>query len=141
MNLSKFLTTINGKKDIESRFKEVVFLAERREHPRHAVELPVDYSNMDGKERWGIAGDASEGGLLVYLHESIEKGALLKIEMFFIRASELNTIKAIAKVVWSESAANKSWGKYRHGLAFQAFHNGSLGRLKNLLEDTGEAQA
>jgi hypothetical protein len=93
---------------------------------------------MDGEERWGIAADASEGGLLVYLHEVIEKGSLLRIEIFSKKGSELSMIKAMAKVVWSDSVAKKAWGEYRYGLAFQAFHKESLDRLKNLLEETAE---
>ncbi len=112
-----------------------------REHPRHILELPVNYSDTHGKERWGIAADASEGGVLVYLRESIEKGALLKIEMFFPKGSELNTIKAMAKVVWSDSVAEEAWGKYRYGLAFQAFHKGSYDKLKILLEETADCQS
>ena len=138
MILQKFVTTNRRKGEIESRSKEGVFLPERREHPRYILELPIDYSNLDGKERWGIVADASEGGLLAYLPEVIEKGSVLKIEIFFRRGSELNTIKAMAKVVWSDSIDKKIWGEYKYGLAFQAFHKESLDKLINLLKDTGE---
>ena len=50
----------------------------------------------------------------------------------------MNTIKAIAKVVWSDSVAIKMWGEYRHGLMFQAFQKESLHKLKNLLKETAE---
>jgi hypothetical protein len=138
MNLQEFFTTIRRKRENGSRSKESVFVAERRAHPRHILELPIDYSNMDGKERWGIAADASEGGLLVYLNEVIENGSLLKIRIFFPKGLELNMIKAMAKVVWSDSVAKKAWGEYRYGLAFQAFHKESFGELKNLLEERAE---
>jgi len=96
---------------------------------------------MDGQERWGIAADASEGGLLVYLHEVIQKGSLLKLEMFFPKGSEMNTIKAMAKVVWSDSVARKFLGEYRHGLAFQAFQKESLDKLRTLIRETSEFNA
>lgn len=83
--------------------------------------------------------DASEGGLLVYLHELIEKESLLKLEILFPQGSELNAIKAIAKVVWSDSVAMKMWGEYRHGLVFQAFQKESLDKLRNLLKETVES--
>jgi len=51
----------------------------------------------------------------------------------------LNTIKAIAKVVWSDSVAMKMWGEYRHGLVFQAFQKESLDKLRNLLKETVES--
>jgi hypothetical protein len=37
MNLQKLLTTIRRKSGNESRSKEGVFVAERREHPRHVL--------------------------------------------------------------------------------------------------------
>jgi len=67
MNLLKFLTQIRNTRETGRRSKEGTFATERREHPRYKLELPIDYSVMDGQERWGTAADASEGGLLVYL--------------------------------------------------------------------------
>ena len=138
MNLLKFLTQIRNTRETGWRSKEGQFAVERREHPRHILELPIDYSIMDGQEQWGISADASEGGLLVYLHGIIETGSLLKLEIFFPWGSELNAIKAMAKVVWSDSVAIKMWGEYRHGLVFQAFHKESLDKLRNLLKETAE---
>ena len=141
MDFPKFLTTNRRTREDRTRSEGGVFLVERREHPRHILELPINYSDADGKEHWGIAADASEGGVSVYLPDVIEKGSLLKIEMFFPTGSELNTIKAMAKVVWSDSVAEKAWGKYKYGLAFQAFQKGSFDKLKILLEETAESQS
>jgi len=138
MNLLKFLTQIRNTRETGWRSKEGTFATERREHPRYKLELPIDYSVMDGQERWGTAANASEGGLLVYLHELIEKGSFLKLEIFFPRGSELSALKAIARVVWSDSIATKMWGEYRHGLAFQAFQKENHDKLKNLLKETAE---
>ena len=106
------------------------------------LELPIDYSNMDGKIRWGIAADASEGGLLVYLDEVIEIGSLLEVEMFFPERSELNVVKVMTKVVWSDPVDRKDWGKnwgrYRYGLAFQGFDRKDLNGLSTLFEETGD---
>ena len=138
MNLAKFVTQIRRTREAEWRFKEGQCADEKREYPRHILELPVDYSFFDGQERWGVVADVSEGGLLVYLHELIEKESLLKLEIFFPQGSELSAIIAIAKVVWSDSVAIKMWGEYRHGLMFQAFQKESLDKLKNLLKETAE---
>ena len=138
MNLLKFRTQIRNIRETGWRSKEGQFTTERREHPRYTLELPIDYSTMDGQERWGTAADASEGGLLVYLHELIEKGSFLKLEIFFPWGSELSAIKAMAKVVWSDSVAINMWGEYRHGVVFQAFQKESLDKLRNLLKETAE---
>jgi hypothetical protein len=77
----------------------------QREHPRFIVDLPFDYSLMDREgEYGGITTNVSEGGLLVYVSEFIEKGAFLRIVMLSVQGSECHTIKAIAKAVWGDLA-------------------------------------
>jgi c-di-GMP-binding flagellar brake protein YcgR len=140
MSPRKFLTAVRRKKEKDkSKSKEGIFIVERRKHPRIRVELPLDYSLADREETYGgIVANASEGGLLVYLSETTELGALLKIEILFVKGSELNTIRGIAKVVWSDLAAKKAWGEYRYGLQFQSFQEGDLKKLKTLLQEVGK---
>ncbi len=140
MSPRKYLTAVRRKKGKDKlKFKEGIFLVERRKYPRIRVELPLDYCLVDREENYGgIVANASEGGLLVYLPEAIEIGAILKIEILFVKGSELNTIKAIVKVVWSDLAAKKAWGEYRYGLEFQSFQEGDLHRLKILLKEVGK---
>jgi c-di-GMP-binding flagellar brake protein YcgR len=140
MSPRKFLTAVRRKKEKDkSKSKEGIFIVERRKHPRIGVELPLDYSLADREETYGgIVANASEGGLLVYLSETTELGALLKIEIIFVKGSELNTIRGIAKVVWSDLAAKKAWGEYRYGLQFQSFQEGDLKKLKTLLQEVGK---
>ena len=104
--------------------------------------LPFDYFRVDGEEKYGgFATNASEGGLLAYLPEIMEKGALLKIAFLFVKGSELNTIKGTAKVVWCDLAAKTAWGEHRYGLEFQSFNKGSLDKLKILLKEMAKTQA
>src|SRR4030067_1586116 len=87
--------------NITPQNKMGVLAIEKRRHPRYSVELPLDYCRTNGKETYGgIVANASEGGLLVYLPERVEIGTLLKIEIFYVRGLELDTIKAVVKVVW-----------------------------------------
>ncbi len=140
MVIKKFTTAVKRRKGKEkSKVKEGVFVVERRRHPRVSIELPLDYSFIDGSERYGgIAGDVSEGGLLVYLPESIEIGRLMKIEILFVKGFELNSIRAITKVVWSDLAPKAIWGEYRYGLEFQSFQEGDLNKLKGLIKEVSE---
>jgi len=119
-----------------SRSKGSIFPLERRRHPRINLELPCDYSPVegDGSSR-GIVQDASEGGLHVYSLEKVEIGAFLKIEIFFARGRQLTPIKALAKVIWSDLAAKKGWAEYQYGIQFQSFFKGDLNRLKTLLKE------
>jgi c-di-GMP-binding flagellar brake protein YcgR len=116
-----------------------VLAIEKRKHPRISVELPLDYVRVNGKETYGgMVANASEGGLLVYLPERMEIGALLKIEIFYVRGLELNTIKAVGKVVWADLAARESWGEHRYGLQFEYIDEKDFNRLTTLLKEVGK---
>ena len=122
-----------------SHNKMGVLAIEKRKHPRFSVELPLDYSRVEGKGTYGgMVANASEGGLLVYLPERIEIGVLLKIEIFYVKGLELDTIKAVAKVVWSDLAARESWGEHRYGLQFQNIEDKDFDRLMSLLKEVGK---
>jgi len=122
-----------------SQTKMGVMAIEKRKHPRFSVELPLDYSRINGKETYGgMVANASEGGLLVYLPERIEIGALLKIEIFYVGGLELNTIKAVGKVVWADLAARESWGEHRYGLQFESIDENDFNRLTTLLKEVGK---
>ena len=124
-----------------SESREGLFLVERRKHPRISIELPFDYSLFEkGEDHRGILADASEGGLLVYLLEKVEVGSLLRIQILFSRGTELVTIEAIVKVVWSDLAARESWAEYRYGLQFLSFFQGDIGKLRILLKEVGQRQ-
>jgi c-di-GMP-binding flagellar brake protein YcgR len=130
---------MNQNNQSASQTKMGVLAIEKRKYPRFSVELPLDYSRVDGKETFGgMVANASEGGLLVYLPERVEIGALLKIGIFYVRGLELDTIKAVCKVVWCDLAARESWGEHRYGLQFQSIDEKDFIRLMNLLKDVGK---
>jgi c-di-GMP-binding flagellar brake protein YcgR len=122
-----------------SQTKMGVLAVERRRYPRYNIELPLDYSRLDGKEIYGgIVANASEGGLLIYLPEKMDVGALIRIEILYVKGLELDTIKAVGKVVWSDLAAKESWGEHRYGLQFQQIDEKDFKRLMNLLAEIGK---
>lgn len=139
MSPGKHPTSVRRKeKHPKSKSKEGIFIVERRKDPRFSLELPMDYSVESVDRYGGVAANASKGGLLVYLPEAIVVGTSLRIEILFAKESELNSITAIAKVVWSDMAPREIWGEYRYGLEFQSFQKGDLQKLKRLLKEVGE---
>ncbi len=139
MRSRKDLTTVRKKRrQTRKKSKEGIFIVERRKNPRLSVELPLDYSIESVDRYGGVAANASKGGLLVYLPEAIVVGTLLKIEILFIQGSELNSIRSIAKVVWSDLAPKDIWGEYRYGLEFQSFQEGDLQKLRRLLREVAQ---
>jgi len=115
-----------------------VLAVERRKHPRYSVELPLSYSRVDDRELFGgIVMNASGGGILVYLPERMEIGAALRIEIFYLKGFALDTIKAVAKTVWSDLATKASPGEYRYGLEFKYIDEKDYNRLLVLLKEIG----
>jgi hypothetical protein len=92
------------------------------------------------KKNMGIATNASEGGLLVYLQELIQKGVILKIAILSVEGSECNTIKGMAKVVWGDLAAKVDQGKYRYGLKFESFNRENLNTFNILLKEVAKTR-
>lgn len=128
----------NRDRQATSQIRMGVLSIEKRKYPRFSVELPLNYSRTEGKEiLGGMVANASEGGLLVYLPERMEMGSFLKIEIFYVKGLELDTINAVAKVVWCDLAARESWGEHRYGLQFQYIDEKDLSRLTTLLRDVG----
>jgi c-di-GMP-binding flagellar brake protein YcgR len=112
---------------------------ERRKHPRFKVDLPIEFYQIDSPLRHtGQLKNASEGGLLVYLPERIEIGSQLKIKLFFSFGSKLNTIEALAEVVWEDIHLGKDWGDYRAGVKFIDISPDDLNKLKNFLRSLSE---
>lgn len=118
-----------------------VIAIERRKHPRFNVELPLDYFRIENKENHGgIVANASEMGILVYLPEDIEVGTLLSTEIFYVNGLELDSIRALAKIVWADLPARKTWGEHRYGLQFRSIDKKNLNKLKNLFKEVGRAK-
>jgi hypothetical protein len=133
----KLSKTIKRKKE-KLPFKKGVVAIERRKHPRFNLELPLDYFRIENKENYGgIVANASEMGILIYLPEKMEMGTLLSTEIFYAKGLELDSIRAVAKVVWADLPARKTWGEHRYGVQFQSIDKKNLSKLKNLLKEVG----
>ena len=118
-------------KGIKSRYGTVNF--EKRKHPRFSVDLPVEYSRADVSEG-GHAKNASEGGLLLYLPERIERGNQLRLKLFFTMGSDLTAIETLVEVAWMDIHAEKGWGEYRTGVRFVEISTEDMGKLKTFLK-------
>ncbi len=134
------MTTVRRKKgQTKPRSEEGIFIVERRKHRRFNVELPLDYSIENKDHSGGIAANASRGGVVAYLPVALAVGTSLNIEVIFADGFELNSIRARAKVIWSNLAPKVIWGEYRYGLKFEKFQEGEARKLKALLREAGEA--
>jgi hypothetical protein len=111
---------------------------ERRRHLRYMVDLPLDCSRIDEKHSYGgIVVNASEGGILVYLPETYEVGTSLRIEIFYVRDTIFDHIKATATVVRSEVGDKTNPGQHRYALQFQSMESRDFNRLVTFLKEKG----
>ena len=132
-------TTKKKTKEKKAPSKKGVLAIDRRKHPRFTTELPLDYSRVDSREDFGgMVVNASKGGILVYLPERLQIGDKLKVEIFFAKELELNSIQGIAEVVWADLAAIESWGEHRYGLQFETIDKKHLDKLRTLLKTAGD---
>ena len=123
------------KKGGDFRKKSGVVSIEKRRYPRFNVDLPMKCSELKvRKKQGGIAHDASEGGLLVYLQDNLPIGTKLKIEVFFSHGFRLTPIRAQAEIVWADIRGPEDWGEYKYGLKFINIGKEDFSKLKWLLD-------
>ena len=107
---------------------------EKRGYPRFTVDLPIEYYQVNSPtSHAGRVSNASQGGLLVYLPEKLEIGQCLRLKLFFVSGSDLNTIEMLSEVVWGDIHFEKDFGDYRYGVKFLDISTEDMDRLKIFL--------
>ena len=114
---------------------------ERRRTPRFSVDLPIEYSLLDSPDKnRGLAENAGEGGLMLFLGQKLEIGQALRIKIFFPSDPLLQSIEVLARVVWTELIFGKE-GDYRCGVQFTDIPPDGLVKLKAFLDHLSTIQA
>jgi len=133
----QFLKTQSGLEWMEAiekytkpRFDVIDF--ENRRCPRFDIHLPIEYCQI--KSSMTHIGNISEDGLLIYFPEETAVRQYLRLKLFFSLGSELNTIKVLAEVVWTDNHLSKDREYYPCGVKFVDLSPEDGTRLKNLLK-------
>ncbi len=115
---------------------------ERRRSPRFSVNLPVEYSPVDSPSTLGAGhtGNASEGGLMLYLSEKLEVGQPLRVKLYFSSEPGLNFIEVLGQVAWNEISFMRE-GDHRYGVKFLDISPEDLNRLKDYLDNLAQIKA
>ena len=91
--------------------------AERRQHPRVPVKLPLDYWEAPDVLRGGLVADISEGGLRIYSVYPIQVGAELKIRVYVAKEEyTFGSIEGMGKIIWRNLHLEGDWKGYLYGL-------------------------
>jgi c-di-GMP-binding flagellar brake protein YcgR len=133
-NLKLFYDKDEREEKTEPRYGTVSF--ERRKYPRFNIDLPIEYYRIDSPiSHTGRGLDISEGGLLIYFREQMDVIQYLRLKLFLSVRSELNTIEALAEVVWMNIHLGETWGDYRCGVRFIDISPEDMTKLKNFLRN------
>jgi len=123
-----------------NRSKLGIATFEKRRYPRFVLDLPIEYQTIDAAQsREAKTGNASRGGLLVYLPEPVEIGQHLKIRLFFTRGKSLYSMQAEAEVVWVNTYFGKE-GDYQCGVRFVDTSAEELSKLEEFLNRLSRPQ-
>jgi len=108
---------------------------ERRRHPRISVDLPVEYSRIEGAAvpRNGRAANASQGGVLVYLPELVQVGQILRLRLYF-SLPKIQKIEMVAEIAWVDIPMGEKPEEYRAGLKFLEISPDDQGKLTQFLK-------
>ena len=111
-------------------------LGERRKHPRHYTDLPVDCCLIENKKKGpvhvGIAENAGIGGLSICLNQRFPCGHHLIIELYYRDSYQFSSLKILTRVIWNSDEREGSG--FRHGLQVLRLQNGGSLKLRSLLK-------
>jgi c-di-GMP-binding flagellar brake protein YcgR len=106
--------------------------SEKRRHPRVNLDLTIEYYRTNSRfSHSGRLMNASEGGLLIYFPEQMEIGERLKLKLFRILGSAMNTVGPLGEVVWVDLHLDETWLDYQSGVKFIEISPEELKRLKH----------
>ncbi len=110
---------------------------DRRRHPRYLVEIPLDYTcNSSECVLTGLTANASEGGIMTFIGERVDVGAILSVTLFFRLGFSLTFMEATSEVIWRDDFWREYWDNYRYGLRFLEAESKQLEKLRKLLENS-----
>jgi c-di-GMP-binding flagellar brake protein YcgR len=108
-----------------------VIESENRRYPRFDIHLPIEYYQT--KSSISYTGNLSEGGLLIYSPEKTDVSHHVRLKLYFSLGSEVNTIKVLTEVVWSDTPLSKDREYFQYGVKFVDISPKDETKLRNFL--------
>ena len=116
-------------KDTEPRVESIDF--EKRRYPRLDIRLPIECDQINSSITH--TGNISEGGVLIFFSKQMNVSQYLRLKVFFSLDSELNAVKALGEVVWSDNHLSKDWEYYPYGVKFIDISPEDRTKLRNFI--------
>jgi len=118
---------------LEEKMDSPAYFEERRKYPRYSIRLPLEYWQTDDACRGGMAGNLSEGGLLIHSLQDMPVGKELNVRMFFANGYEFDGIRVAGKIIWKGRHDETDWKGYKYGIEFVRISAEDRQKLVSLL--------
>ena len=115
---------------------------ERRRHPRHSIELPIDLWQTPYVVQEGLVTDMTEIGLGFRSIHEFQISADLRIEVFLSRGEfQLDSIEGTGRIIWRTPLRERDWKGYRYGMYFSEMALYSRDRLLKYIKKLEEEES
>ncbi len=116
--------------------------AERRQHPRYPVRLPIDLWQTPDAVLAGVVTDMSEVGLGFRSTHEIQISADLGIRVYLSRGEfGFDSIEGTGRVIWRTAHQEEGWKGYRYGMYILKMASYSLDRLMKYIQMLEEEES
>ncbi len=102
-------------------------------YPRFLLHLPIEYLPLDSPASYlSHSINASEGGLMICLHERLAVGKHLQLKIFFSSGPNLLAINPLVQVMWADEQLGED-KSYRHGVRFVDLTSEDVQKFRDFL--------
>jgi hypothetical protein len=119
----------------EDKIVELSSFAERRQHPRYSVKLPLDLWQTPDLVLGGVVTDMSEVGLGFRSIHEIQISADLGIRVYLSRGEfSFDSIEGTGRIIWRTAHQEQGWKGYRYGMYILKMASYSRDRLMKYIQ-------
>jgi hypothetical protein len=109
--------------------------AERRQHPRNSVKLPIDLWQTADQVLGGVVTDMSEAGLGFSSVHEIQISTDLGIRVYLSRGEfHFDSIEGTGRIIWRTTHRERDWEGYRYGMYILKMAPHSRDRLMKYIQ-------
>ena len=115
---------------------------ERREHPRHAVKVPIDLWETPDVVLGGVVTDMSEVGLGFRSTHEIRISVDLGFRAYLLRGEfHFDSIEGTGRIIWRTPYREESWKGFRYGIYILRMSPHSRDRLMRYIQMLQEEES
>ena len=126
----------------EDEIVELSSLAERMQHPRYSVKLPIDLWQTPDLVLGGVVTDMSEVGLGLRSTHEIQISTDFGIRVYLSRGEfSFDSIEGTGRIIWRTAHQEQGWKGYRYGMYILKMASYSRDRLMKYIQMPQEEES